>query len=253
MKNNYILCYNLNGWCPVSRKLSYEQKIRNFAGYVQEVYGEPTVIMLQEVLAGRNQKFLNLIRTLFSGYEAITPVFDYDTHWKSLLCITLIRKDAIQAYAVKEFDSELPNRINYVVADIDGEEYHYINTHIVQTVNFRNQAAWFIEDRKRMHEQQWDLLITEAKKNRESNLIIGGDLQEATSGNHITELVEAGYSVLPTHHATVKNAFFGTNDHIDQIIFSPNACSKMKPVAVFVDNNQVGVWSDHALIYAACS
>lgn len=254
MKNNYILSYNLNGWCPVDRSISYEGKIRNFSSYVKELYGEPLVIMLQEVLAGKNQKFLNLLRTLFSGYVLITPDFDYDTHYRSIMTVTLIRNDALKGYTVQKFDSELPNRTNYLIANIEGKEYRLINTHIVQTVNFKNKAAWYIEERKRLKEKQWELLLAEAESNKNSKVIIGGDMQEAPSGKHLKELAKIGYGKLCLHHATVNNDFFyGNDDCIDQIIFSNSASLEMKPIAVFVDNIQIGIWSDHALIFAACS
>lgn len=252
MKNNYILSYNLNGWCPVNRKLSYDQKIRSFASYVFKFYEKPICIMIQEIIAGRDQKYLKLIESLFKDYEVILPFFDYDKHNRSIMSVTLIKKDVLKGYSRRDFDVELPNRINYVIANIDNEEYHLINTHVVQTVNFKNKAAWFIEERKRLYKYQWELLISKAKETNDCNVIIAGDFQEPFHESHLIELERLGYKGPQLNNTnTVENSFFGDNTCIDHIIFSASAYKKHMPV-ILVDSNKVGLWSDHSLIYAKC-
>lgn len=251
MKNNNILSYNLNGWCPVNKTISYKKKINRFAAYVRELYGEPMIIMLQEMLAGKDQQFLKQLKNEFSGYEVITPSFDYHQHYKSIMVVTLIRKDVLGNYTVKVLDDELPNRINYVIASIANVEYRILNVHCVQSMNFRNRAAWYIEDRTKKKKRMWQHLIDEANNHSDSNVIIAGDLQENKEGVHIKEIISKGYIMADTCQVTINNNFF-SEDHIDHIIFSRGAYDELNP-AVFVDDSKIGNLSDHALVYATCA
>ena len=119
-KNNFIITYNENGYRPIDPAISFEQKLKDTAKDIKATYGLPLIIMLQEVLAGRNMKFLNLLRVLYPEYELILPAsFDYVTHYKSIMSVTLVRRDSLGSYRVVELDSELPNRTCYVVAELN--------------------------------------------------------------------------------------------------------------------------------------
>ena len=251
MKNNYILSYNLNGWMPVNRKNTFSEKIKSFASYTKELYGEPAIIMLQEMIAGRGQKFLVLLKNVFPKYEVITPAFDYFKHPQSIMAVTLIRKDILDGFSVEVVDAEMPNRINCVFANMRGELYRIINTHMVQVANHKNTADWYVQDRLRLHLNMWNLILTEARKHKAENTIIAGDFQERKTAIHIRKISQMGYMMAGTRQATVNNLFF-TDNHIDHIIFSPSAYKKMKPIGIMVDNSEVGNLSDHAMVYAAC-
>lgn len=251
MKNNYILTYNINAWLPVAPKISFAEKLEVFSNYVKELYGEPAVIMLQEMIAGRGQKFLKVLKNVFSEYEVITPAFDYYKHPQSIMAVTLIRKDILEDYTIEVIDTELPNRVNSVLANLKGIPYRIVNTHMVQVTNFENRAPWYIMERQRLHYEIWKLLMQEAEKNKTENTIIAGDFQERETDSHISHISNMGYRMARTRQATVNNAFFGEN-HIDHIMFSASAYQKLKPLSIMVDTSEVGRLSDHAMVYAAC-
>ena len=120
-KNNFIITYNENGYRPIDTTISFEQKLRDTAKDIKATYGLPLIIMLQEILAGKNMKFLNLIRCLYPEYEFILPAgFDYVAHYKSIMSVCLIRRDVLESYKVIKLDEELPNRVCYVAAEIKG-------------------------------------------------------------------------------------------------------------------------------------
>ncbi len=253
--NNGIISYNENGHRPINKSISFEKKIEETAHEIRSTYGLPLIIMFQEVLAGRNMKFLNLLRVLYPEYELILPAgFDYVKHYKSIMSITLVRRDALGSYTVHELDSELPNRTCYLTADLNGIETIIINAHIVQVQNFRYQADWYIAERKRLHSQQWDLLHDVLHKNRNSNLIFGGDMQERRTAPNLTKIIEDGYLVSGASGAkTVRNGFFGAESCIDHIIFSPSQRTTLGDTTeIIYDNSGVGTYSDHTLLYV-CS
>ena len=222
-KNNYIISYNENGHRPVNKAISYERKLRETAQDIRSAYEIPLMILLQETLAGRSMKFLNLLRTLFPEYELIIPAgFDYVSHYKSIVSVTLIRRDALGSYRVIELDSELPNRICYVVAELNGMETHIINAHLPQVQNFRYQADWYIAERTRLHSNQWALLHDILSKNIEANVIFAGDMQENKNAANLSKIKDYGY-IISGASKTVRNSFFNVESCIDHIILSPSA------------------------------
>ena len=223
-KNHFIISYNENGHRPVDKTISLEQKLRDTAKDIKATYGLPMIIMLQEILAGRHMKFLNLLRVLFSEYELILPAgFDYTTHYKSIISVTLVRRDALGSYKVLELDSELPNRMCYIVGELNGIETHIINSHLVQVQNFKYQADWYIAERRRLHDQQWNLLHNALRINKEANVIFAGDMQESKSAKNLNVLKEEGYIISGASGTkTVRNNFFNVESCIDHIVLSPS-------------------------------
>lgn len=249
--NDFIITYNENGYKPVDARISFDQKLRATSQNIRATYGRPVIIMLQEILAGRNMKFLNLVRTLYSEYELILPAgFDYVTHWKSIMSVILVRRDALGSYKVIELDSELPNRTCCILAELNGRESFIVNSHIVQTQNFRGQANWYIAERRRLHEQQWDFLHDALRKYKDANVIFAGDLQERRSAKNINLLKEEGYIVSGASGAkTVRNNFFNEESSIDHIVVNPSARASLgKDTEIIYDNSGVGKYSDHTLL-----
>ena len=250
-KNNFIITYNENGYRPIDPAISFEQKLKDTAKDIKATYGLPLIIMLQEVLAGRNMKFLNLRRVLYPEYELILPAsFDYVTHYKSIISLTLVRRDALGSYKVLELDSELPNRTCYVVAELNGVETHIFNSHIAQIQNFKYQADWYIAERRRLHDQQWDLLHEALHNNKDANVIFAGDMQESKSAKNLNVLKEEGYIISGASGTkTVRNNFFNVESCIDHIVLSPSARDFLgKDTEIIYDNSRVGRYSDHTLL-----
>lgn len=250
-RNNNVVCYNLNGHRPIDKSICFEKKLRDTAQDIRATYGLPLLILLQEVLAGRDQKFLSLIRVLYPEYELILPAgFDYVAHYKSIMSVTLVRRDALGSYKVNELDSELPNRTNYIVAELNGIEMHIINSHLAQVQNFRYQADWYIAERKRLHDQQWDLLHEALHNNKDENVIFAGDMQESKNSSNLNKLMEDGYIVSGASGTkTVRNNFFTEEACIDHIILSLRARAAFgKDTEITYDNTGVGKYSDHTLL-----
>ena len=249
-RNNNIVCYNENGHRPVNKAITFEQKLRDTVRDIRSTYGLPLLILLQEVLAGRNMVYLDLLRGLLPEYELLLPAsFDYVTHYKSIMSVTLVRRDALGSYRVVELDSELPNRTCYVVAELNRVETHIFNSHIAQIQNFKYQADWYIAERRRLHDQQWDLLHEALHNNKDANVIFAGDMQESKSSSNLNKLMEDGYIVSGASGTkTVRNSFFN-EACIDHIILSPNARAAFgKDTEIIYDNSGVGKYSDHTLL-----
>ena len=251
-KTNNIITYNINGHRPVNNAITFQQKIKDTVCYIRRTYDLPLIIMLQEMIAGRNIKYLTQLRVLFPEYELIMPAgFDYVKHYKSIMAVTLVRRDVLGSYRVEELDIELTNRICYTIADIKGlGEIHIINSHLVQVQNFRYQADWYIAERRRLHNQQWDLLHDALHNNKDANVIFAGDLQECKASTNLSKLKEDGYIISGASGIkTVKNNFFSEESCIDHILISPGVRSALgEDTEILYDNSGQGKYSDHTLL-----
>ena len=115
--------------------------------------------MFQEMLAGRNMKFLDLLRGLYPEYELILPAgFDYVSHYKSIMSVTLIRRDALGSYKVIDLDSELCNRTCYIQAELNEEKTKFliVNSHIAQVQNFDIRQIGILRREEDCNDLQWD-------------------------------------------------------------------------------------------------
>lgn len=251
-KNNFIITYNENGYRPIDTTISFEQKLRDTAKDIKATYGLPLIIMLQEILAGKNMKFLNLIRCLYPEYEFILPAgFDYVAHYKSIMSVCLIRRDVLESYKVIKLDEELPNRVCYVAAEIKGlGDLRILNVHVVQTQNFSHQADWYICERKRLQQHQWERIHNELHYIRDLKVVMGGDFQEAKNSPNINKIKEDEYVISGAPGTkTVRNNFFNEESCIDHIILSPSARAAFgKDTEIIYDNSGVGKYSDHTLL-----
>lgn len=250
-RNNSIVCYNENGHRPVNKTISFDQKLKDTAKGIKATYGFPLIVMFQEILAGCNNKFLTSLRSLYPEYELFVPAgFDYVKHFKSIMSVTLIRRDALGSYRVVELDSELPNRTCYVVAELNGVETHIINSHLTQIQNFKYQADWYIAERRRLHDRQWELLHEALHNNKDANVIFAGDMQESKSSSNLNKLMEDGYIVSGASGTkAVRNNFFNEESCIDHIILSTSARTAFgKETEIIYNCSGVGKYSDHTLL-----
>ena len=143
---------------------------------------------------------------------------------------------------------------SYQLAEIDGVQTYIINIHVLQIQNFRNQASWYIQERKRLHARQWKLLHEFLHEHREANVILGGDLQEGRDGENISMIRKDGYIMDDWGFPTVKNAFF-KEEPIDHLAFSISAkeiygATDLEIMFSVCDyNSELGAYSDHFPLY----
>lgn len=249
-----IISQNFNGWCPVT-DIKYSEKIKLFAEYIGNKYSnltEVAVICIQEFIGGREGKYLEQLKRAFPAYDILTPPgFNQHDHPKSLLTITLVRKE--YDYKLIRFESCLPNRICYVKVWFDDTPVplRILNMYAVQTANFPSGAAWYISKRKEQKEDLWMSIISEAESCIEPLLICGDMQEESNKGVHIKKLADLGFREKDGgFFPTVRNKFFD-EWNIDHFLYNPFAWEKFYPVSFEHDANLLEDLSDHILLAAA--
>lgn len=249
---NLFLSQNMNSWCSQS-DLSLAEKIDLFRDYLNKKYinDEVAVINLQEVIGGRDGLYLNALQKAFPGYDIITPIsFNHLKHHKSLINVTLIRKDL--GYMPIRFDSCLPNRVVYLKVWLKDNPVpiRIMNVYAVQTAMFsQGVASWYVSKRNEFKEELWSAVLAEAERCHDP-LIICGDLQEGSTGKHIQKLTEMGFKEKNSgFFPTVRNEILKEKS-IDHIYFNEKVCEQLSPVSMELDANLLDELSDHVLLAA---
>ena len=242
-----IISFNFNSWKPMT-KLPYSKKINGFVDHIRTQYQASDVIAIQEFITGGG-KYLDELYQAFRGeYHIVTPPsFDYRSHPKSLVCLLLLKKSSVGKYRVHDPNVCLPNRVAYVTVWISGTPWKIMNIYAVQVANFAGKADWYVAERKRLHKELWEEILGEARQSAKERMIILGDCQESSEGEHISVLKEAGYREVTSGLPTVKNKFFDETC-IDHIFFSGDAYSEYQPSGFSVDADLVNTLSDHCLL-----
>lgn len=92
-----IISQNFNSWCPVNTTIKQSDKIKMFAEYIKHKFpnfAEVAIICIQEFIGGKDCKYLDELEKAFPSYDVLTPPgFNQLEHPKSLLTITLVRKE----------------------------------------------------------------------------------------------------------------------------------------------------------------
>lgn len=243
-----IISFNFNSWKPVAENISYREKIKQFAVYVRNKYGDAAIIAMQEFITGGGKYIDELYQAFNKDYYVVTPpLFDYRDHPKSLVSITLLRKSVVNRYEVKNLGKCLPNRVSYVIAWMDGKPWSIMNIYAVQIANFTGKADSYIADRKDSHKKLWDEIIAEAKIQSNGRVIVLGDFQESSEESHVKELYNVGYREVNKGFPTIRNDFF-TERNIDHILFSNAAWDDFNPVGFALDGDLIDELSDHCLL-----
>lgn len=250
-----IISLNFNGYLPISRNLSFSEKIAVFANYLNNKYknlSAVAIICLQEFIGGKNEEYINELQKAFPLFEVVKPQgFNVLEHPRSLISINLIRKE--YRHESIRLDSCLPNRICYSKVWMGDTPVCILNMYAVQTCIFSPGAASsFIAERKKLKTELWDTVLSEAER-RSDPLILVGDMQEATrTGVHIKKLKDLGFMEKNDWFPTIRNYSFD-EWNIDHIFYNEAAWKAYYPSETDYDGNVMDELTDHVLIAAISS
>ena len=239
--NSFFISFNFNSWKPVAQ-IDHNTKIKKLAEYVIDKYGEPTVIGIQEFITGGG-KYLEALSDAFDGkyYVVTPPSFDYRSHKRSLITVTLLNKSVVESYEIINIGSCLPNRTAYVKTYIGGDPWYIMNCYMVQIANFTGKADWYISARKEQNNKLWSEIMSELTSQKDARMVALGDFQESSDSSHIKALGEMGYKEVTAGFPTAHN-------NIDHIFLSKKAWDDFNPVGFALDANVIDAISDHSLL-----
>ena len=232
-----ISLLNMNFWKSVYDDINFIEK-QDFL--VEKIMVEkPSIFAINEHASGP-KIIKNLEKKLQNKYNIIKPVgFDNTIHNRSLQNLLLIKKEI--KYVVRDMMCCLPNRLNVVDAYLLGDDnspIHIINTYMVQTAIL---PAHMRKTREKLHAQLWKEIIQILKSFEGEPVILIGDLQEESRGEHIQALKKLGYYELVEGFAPVSTFSDKTIDHI---LFSEETRKILYPHNFSVSSDGLSI-SDH--------
>ena len=244
---------NYNTYHPVS-DISYSNKIKAHANMILDKGGTLPIIITNETIAGRENKYLSEISSAFKDLENDTDKYDIITppNWNPELHPKSIFTSIMVPTSVKH--STLPHirsrflRNRFVAEEIiiNNIPITVIAVHMVQTAIFSSGASsQYIIKRKQLQSELWMELKYYVKAKTKEPTIVCGDFQERSDGKNMLFLKELGYRELfPDWMPTTNNEAF-PEKNIDHILFSPSAFALLKqPHACF----ESAYYTDHAIL-----
>lgn len=60
-----IVSWNINGWLPVRRDITFAEKLKKATQEIAFSDQQPIIIMLQEMISGRDRKYIDMLRKVF--------------------------------------------------------------------------------------------------------------------------------------------------------------------------------------------
>lgn len=260
MKKQKILTLNFDGYNPAN-KMSYKQRLFELYKFIDKEENinydgnneKPFLISLQEIIPGKDRKYLKQLAFLFPDYYLVEPFAFTEKNYRSAINILLINKEQVAEYkteviSTNESYSLLYNYVHVVLKD--GTPLSVINAHIPQTSDFSGKADWYVQKRFKLHKTFCDDIIKECKNHQKDNLIVLGDFNEVPDSDFIEEIKTIGYysSTNPKEKTYYHNILSPTSA-IDYILYSPALCLN-RVYKTIVDNSICvqQLLTDHCLL-----
>lgn len=260
MKKQKILTLNFDGYNHAN-KMSYKQRLFELYKFIDKEENinydgnneKAFLISLQEIIPGKDRKYLKQLAFLFPEYYLVEPLAFTEKNYRSAINILLINKEQVAEYktefiSTNESYSLLYNYVHVVLKD--GTPLSVINAHIPQTSDFSGKADWYVQKRFKLHKTFCDDIIKECKNHQKDNLIVLGDFNEVPDSDFVEEIKKIGYhSSTDPKVMTYYHNILSPTSAIDYILYSPALC--LNRVYKTIVNNSICVHqllTDHCLL-----
>ncbi len=242
-----ICTANVNSWKPISKNITYQERLNGVADSLK-LYTSMHAILLQEVFASK----VNMLCKAFKDYDVYVPQGEFGP--KTLLAVTLVKKNFYKAISVLPIDCKTPNRVNIIQVTPQNDElapFFLVNCHMVNQYGVSNKHY----DRPSLADNLWNTIFNFVSSNENIPVIFAGDVQEGSMDQNLMELKKTyNYWEPVTGLPTCTNPCFGENNRIDHILYSISARYRYGARSLTVDNELISrKISDHIMLIANAS
>lgn len=255
-----ILNLNLNGFRPLN-KMKCKQRLFELYKFIDNEENinydgnndKPFLISLQEIIPGKDRKYLKQLAFLFPEYYLVEPVGFSEKNYRSAINILLINKELVAEYKTEVISTNESYSLlyNYVKIELkNGTLLNVINAHVQQTSDFTGKADWYVQKRLKNHKDFCDDIIKKCEQHKNDNLIVLGDLNKTSDSAIIEDIKKLGYcSSTDPKVMTYYHNMLSPTSAIDYILYSPALC--LNRVYKTIVNNSICVQqllTDHCLL-----
>ncbi len=170
----YIVSFNIGGWVWNITKESWKDRLKGACECIKKEAPNAWIIGLSEVVPGREEKYIDVIRKEFPEYVVVLPEA-YKNNYKSAINVLLINQEGYHNHNTRTLDN-LEDSLLYNYVAIDTEYGYYAaknnphQTYSGKGNDYRRETeSWHIWDYRFWGEPIW---------RRESLRNIAGELWE---------------------------------------------------------------------------
>lgn len=196
-----ILNLNFNGYKPVN-KMSYKQRLFELYKFIDNKENinydgnieKPFLISLQEIIPGKDRKYLKQLAFLFPEYYLIEPVA-FTENYRSAINILMINKEMVAEYKTEVISTNESYSLLYNYVHIllkNGTNFSVINAHIPQVSAFGGSPEWYVKKRIKLHKTFCEDILKQCQARKKENLIVLGDLNETSNSAFIEDIKKSG-------------------------------------------------------------
>lgn len=262
-KNKYIVSFNLAGWGWKLTTESWGSRLDRVCQFIKENAPDAWMINLQEVILGKNFKYLEVIKEYFPDYVVVLPqAYDNSKNYKSAIAVTLINMEGYQDHALRKLEGvEDSLRHIYVGVTTDYGYFRIINAHVPTRDNV-GKPEWYRKAREKYRKKYEKALLEEAvlyKNELDMQFLLCGDLNASYKESPVRDFVTP-YSKAPMWNAILEqdktkdtwiNTLSGGKNHLDYILYSfgtlKSDALRIHPTRIIDDSINLKI-SDHAML-----
>lgn len=260
MTNNILITLNINGYNHKLTNLTYADRLTQIIGILRNTnYNNsnqlPSIIGLQEVILGYEEKYYSLIQKLMPEYKIIKPYGYEAENYNSTINLLLVRKDILIRYVSKQLTSQENGGYlyNYVNLNTSFGKYLVFNLHLPQLSVFEGRTKEYIVWRKEIRKELFKAVCRKIAQYPDAKIIILGDMNCLENAEEISKLKALDMiNITERNKPTYFNKNYG-NKAVDYIFVSANmlaADSNIKISTALIDNSisKTYALTDHALL-----
>lgn len=265
-KYKYIVSFNLAGWGWKLTTESWGSRLGRGCQFIKDNAPDAWLINLQEVILGKNFKYLEIIKEHFPNYVVVLPQA-YDKNYKSAIAVTLINMEGYQHHSLRRLEGvEDSLRHVYVGFTTDYGYFRVINVH-VPTGGNTEKPKWYQRAREEYRKKYVQAILDEAavyKNELDIQFILCGDMNATCAESPVREFVNP-HSKSPMINAIIDsdrakstwiNELNGGMKHLDYIFYSYGTLKsdilRIHPTRIVDDSIKLKL-SDHAMLVGSIS
>ncbi|MGN9020023.1 hypothetical protein ACTNBM_13375 [Lachnospiraceae bacterium HCP1S3_C3] len=261
MNEKYIVSFNVAGFAWTATNESWVDRLRRTCDYLRKDAPDAWLIGLSEVLPGRDNKYIDLIKNRFPDYIIVLPKA-YKNNYRSAINILLINREGYLNHNTRTLDGLEDSLLyNYVGIDTSYGYYRVLNAHIPHTCN-KDRPGCYQKEREQLrvlYEQSVYETCMTYRREPDIQFIFMTDANASPESPFIQKL--SGSVNPPLFNATriedmnratwINSRYMNIHNHLDYIFYSMGTV--MAPVIDVYYNDIIDApitqkLSDHALV-----
>lgn len=186
----YIVSFNVAGWNWRITQEPWKDRLERACDCIKKEAPDAWLVGLSEVIPGKDDKYLDVIREEFPNYVLVVPKA-YECNYRSAINVLLISREGYHGHDTRVLGSLADSLLyNYIGVNTDYGCFRVLNVHIPQTYN-EGKPEWYQKQRKDLRAVYERSIYEECmiyKREQDIQFICMGDLNSFSESSFIEKL-----------------------------------------------------------------